>query len=86
MPGSLPPGEKRFLIAGALGLLNVARLEDRIVRELWRLRRSGGRKGRGMSLDEVSAYLTARGEYTSTSWLGDFYQATRPETPKAPAA
>jgi hypothetical protein len=83
---SLPPGEKWLLVGGALGVVNITKLEEKVVRELWRLRRSGGPKGRGMSLEQVSAHLTARGEYTSTSWLGEFYQATSRNAPKQPAA
>jgi hypothetical protein len=81
--GLLPPGEKRFKVAAALGLLDIDRLEERVADKLLRLRASGGRQHRPMKISEVAAYLEARGERTSLAWLSDAYAAAKPQDPAA---
>jgi hypothetical protein len=81
--GLLPPGEKRFKVAAALGLLNIDRLEDRVADRLIRLRTSGGRKGGRLKISEVAAYLEARGEHTSIAWLSEVYAAIESREPAA---
>ena len=82
MAGLLPPGEKRFKVAAALGLLDIDRLEDRVTAKLWRLR-DQGRKGGRMKISEVADYLEARGEHTSIAWLSEVYATTKPREPAA---
>ena len=83
MVRSLPPGAKPYKVAAALGLLDPDKLEDRLVARLWRLRQSGGRRRQPMSIRQVSEYLAAHGEPTSTGWLHAFYAATKPQDPAA---
>lgn len=77
MGGLLPSGEKRFLIAAALGLLDIGQLEAQVAAELWRLRRRGGSEGRGMTLQEVRGHLADGGAPISMAWLNEMYDATR---------
>jgi hypothetical protein len=81
--GLLPPGEKRFKVAAALGLLDIDRLEDRVAAKLRRLRDQGGRKGGRMKISEVAAYLEDRGEHTTISWLSEAYAAIESREPAA---
>ena len=83
MARSLPPGEKPYKIAEALGLLDAQRFEERLIVTLWRLREGGGRQRRPKSIRQVSEYLAARGEPTSPGWLSEFYTATKPRKPAA---
>jgi hypothetical protein len=81
--GLLPPGEKRFKVAAALGLLDIDRLEDRVAAKLRRLRDQGGRKGGRMKISEVADYLEAHGERTSLAWLSEAYAAIESHEPAA---
>lgn len=83
MAGLLPPGEKKYKVAAALGLLDIDRLEDRVADRLRRLRAGGGRQHRPMKISEVAAYLEDRGERTSLAWLSEVYAAIEPKQPAA---
>ena len=79
---SLPPGEKPYKLAAALNLLDAQRLEARLIDRMWQLR-TRGRRGRPMTIRQVSEYLAVRGEPTSPGWLSEFYTATKPHDPAA---
>lgn len=75
----VPSGEKPFLIADALDLLNLPHLERQLVREMrW--------QREGKTLQELSDYLDDRGVTVSVPWLCKFYQATRSYGTRVPAA
>lgn len=85
MTRSLPPGETKFLVADALGLLDLEALEARVVAELLRLRRGEDRGGTPRSLRAMSAYLDSLGVYVSPEWVRRIYAAIDPH-PQQPAA
>jgi hypothetical protein len=81
--GLLPPGEKRFKVAAALGLLDIDRLEGRTHAKLQRLREQGGPRGRRMTISEIAAYLEDRGEHTSVAWLSEAFASIQSHDPAA---
>lgn len=82
MAGLLPPGEKKYKVAAALGLLDIDRLEQRVADRLVQLRTGGGRQRR-RKISEVAGFLEDRGEHTSIAWLSEAYAAIESREPAA---